>query len=339
MDNRSKRFFSRPQVVALALAVPLLGMGATSASAQWFGWDSALPPMQVERMIQASGYRLTGPVIRNGRVYLANVLGRDNDLERLVLDADDGRLLQRYRAGPMRRRFASGDWSDQPRPQPAEGFLDRLSDFVAPPRPPADFYGEEESQPFRAPPGAPTATGNEGARADEKANPNVILAPSPALEKPRAKPQQVKRKKPESTAVAQPTATPGDAKPATAPDITAPVRPDAAVEPTAPAPRVADTKAAPGPAPATAVAPPVVPAAKAPAPMPQTAVATPGPAPVTAVPAPVVPAAKAPAPMPQTAVATPGPAPATAVPAPVVPAVKAPAPKPAVNDVPVAPLE
>jgi hypothetical protein len=308
MDNRSKRFFSRPQVVALALAVPLLGMGATSASAQWFGWDSALPPMQVERMIQASGYRLTGPVIRNGRVYLANVLGRDNDLERLVLDADDGRLLQRYRAGPMRRRFASGDWSDQPRPQPAEGFLDRLSDFVAPPRPPADFYGEEESQPFRAPPGAPTATVNEVARADEKANPNVILAPSPALEKPRAKPQQVKRKKPESTAVAIPAATPGDAKP-TAPDMTAPVRSDAAVEPTAPAPRVADTKAAPGPAPATAVAPPVVPAAKAPAPMPQTAVATPGPAP------------------------------ATAVPAPAVLAPKSPAPKPAVNDVPVAPLE
>ena len=54
--------------------------------------------MQIERMVEASGYRLTGPVMRNGPVYLANVLGRENDRERLVIDARDGRLLQRYGA-------------------------------------------------------------------------------------------------------------------------------------------------------------------------------------------------------------------------------------------------
>lgn len=304
MDIVSKSLFSRPPVAALALAVALLGMGTSSASAQWFGWDPALPPMQVERMIQASGYRLTGPVIRNGSVYLANVLGREDDPERLVLDASDGRLLQRFRAGRARPRFASGDWSGQPRPQTSisDGFMDHLSDLVGPPRPPGDIYSDGGGEPFRPPLAAPATTLNEVAHADEGSSPHVILAPdrmpSPALEKPRLKPQ-VKRvvKKPETTAVALPAATPAEVKPAITPSVVAPVRSEAAVEPTVPTPQVADTKATPAPA--------------------------------TAVTAPIVAAPKPAAPLPQTAVATPV----------VAPTPKAPAPKPAVNDVPVSPLE
>jgi hypothetical protein len=48
---------------------------------------------EIERMMQASGYQLTGPIIRRGPVYLADVLGREDDSERLVIDAHDGRLL------------------------------------------------------------------------------------------------------------------------------------------------------------------------------------------------------------------------------------------------------
>ena len=54
-------------------------------------------------MVQASGYRLTGPVQRNGAVYLANVLGSQDDLERLVIDARTAASLQRYRASARRR--------------------------------------------------------------------------------------------------------------------------------------------------------------------------------------------------------------------------------------------
>src|SRR5579863_1475186 len=107
MKFRSSLSFPRASVAALALAASVLSLGATSASAQFlFGWDRALPPMQIERMVEASGYRLTGPVMRNGPVYLANVFGRDNDRERLVIDARDGRLLQRYGA-QARRQFVA----------------------------------------------------------------------------------------------------------------------------------------------------------------------------------------------------------------------------------------
>ena len=97
MNIRSNLLFPRASVAALALAASFLSLGATSAKAQlFFSWgDRAVSPMQVERMVEASGYRLTGPVMRNGPVYLANVLGRENDRERLVIDARDGRLLQR----------------------------------------------------------------------------------------------------------------------------------------------------------------------------------------------------------------------------------------------------
>jgi hypothetical protein len=279
MNIRPTSLFPLPKVAALALAAGLVSLGVSSASAQFFrwpSWDAPLSPGRVERMIEASGYRLTGPVIRNGPVYLANVLGRGDDRERLVIDARDGRLLERSPAGALGRPPAfARDWSRPPRERTEEALLDSDEDG-SPPRPPEVIYGGAGNTPWRLPPpdsGARPRTpqGDELARSDDSSgSPYVILAPpaaarEPALEKPRPKPQ-VRRKKPEPTPLAQPAATPADAKPtavaqppAANPTSNAAPPPQAASEP-APAPRVAETKTVAAPAaevvPAATAAPP-----------------------------------------------------------------------------------
>jgi hypothetical protein len=259
---QSRRIFSRPRAAALALAVSLVGLGASAAQAQLFNWDSALPRAQVERMIQASGYRLTGPIIRRGAVYLANVLGPRDDLERLIVDAGDGRVLQRFPA--VRRADLYGGWPGQP-PRPASmfGWLGGSGeDDAAAPRPPSDLDGETEGEPFRIAPARPPVV-KQVARTDDAAVPHVILAPigtpaatprAPLLEKPRPRPE-VKRKKFDGTPVAQPATTPGEGKPtpvaqpATAPAVATPVA-------AATAPHVAEGKAAFAPTTAAPVASP-----------------------------------------------------------------------------------
>jgi len=255
---RSKASFSRKGVAALALAASLAALQAGPAAAQWFrwpSWDSALSPGQVERMIGASGYRLTGPVQRSGPIYLANVLGRDDDLERLVIDARDGRLLQRYAVGQAGRRLAAtADWGTRPRIQtnPDDDWLDRDDD--SPPRPPGGILdGGGETAPRLLLPSQ-----GQVARGDDYSGPHVILAPpgaspEPPLERPKPKPQ-AKHKKPDATPLAQPAANPG---------APTPPRPDAAAEPAPAAPRVADTKTAPEPE-VVPAAPASKPAANAP---------------------------------------------------------------------------
>jgi hypothetical protein len=274
MNIRSKTLLanalsSRPRAATLAFAAALLWLGAPAAQAQWFSSDSALPATQVERMVQASGYRLTSPVIRNGPVYLADVLGREDDPERLVIEASSGRLLQRYRASARQQRFVANDyWSGQQRQRPAAGWFDREDDFapqrqqqpyaandwqrqqpaqsqggwfgrdeeVNPPRPPARI-GATGADGYRAQPTAPPrapAAGNV-ARADDGSAPYVILAPDSApgaREIPLEKPRlkpQVRRKKPEPSPVAQPAIVPNGAQPT---PVAQPAAGPAAVKPT-----------------------------------------------------------------------------------------------------------
>ena len=263
MNFRSNLSLPRASVAALALAAAVLSLGATSAKAQlFFNWDRALPPMQIERMVEASGYRLTGPVMRNGPVYLANVLGRDNDRERLVIDARDGRLLQRYGAQARRQFVAQGDWASRPRPR---GFMfdgGFESDDEGPaPRPPVGVYGDSETGLPRGPVLRTTPQSGQVARAEDPAarsgaavdssDPYVILAPPDvghAQDKAKPKPQ-AKHKKPDATPVAQPTTNPADVKPspvaAQPPSNPQPTAsPQAAVNPDA-APGVAAAKQEP----------------------------------------------------------------------------------------------
>jgi hypothetical protein len=282
MNIRSNLFFPRASVAALALAASFLSLGATSAKAQFFfSWgDRAVSPMQVERMVEASGYRLTGPVIRNGPVYLANVLGRENDRERLVIDARDGRLLQRYSAEARRQHYAAeGDWASRPGPRAYmfDGDFERDDDSPAP-RPPVDVYGDSRNGLLHGPFVRPAPQGSQVARTEDPAarsgpavdssDPYVILAPPDvghAADKAKPKPQ-AKHKKPDATPVAQPAANPADAKPAPVAALPpanpqAVVNPDAAT-PAAPAPRVEAAKPEPSnpqaaASPQAAISPPV----------------------------------------------------------------------------------
>jgi hypothetical protein len=284
MSIRSNLFLPRESAAALVLAASVLSLGATSAKAQFlFNWDRTVPPMEVERMVEASGYRLTGPVMRRGPVYLANVLGRDNDRERLVIDARDGRLLQRYGAEERRQYAASDDWSSRPRPRndTFDGGFERDDDGPAP-RPPAEVYGDS-GQLLHGPFVRPAPQGSQVARAEDPAgrpdaavdssDPYVLLAPPDVghtSDKAKPKPQ-AKHKKPDATPVAQPAANPADAKPAPVaaqpPANPQPANPQAAVSPeaatpAAPAPGVAAAKPEPSnPRPAAnpqaAITPPV----------------------------------------------------------------------------------
>src|SRR6202011_2638588 len=96
MNIRSVRLFPAPKAAALALAAGILALGATSADAQWLRWpgfDESVPAIEVARLLQESGYRLTAPIYRNGAVYVASVIGREDFPESLFIAALAGRLL------------------------------------------------------------------------------------------------------------------------------------------------------------------------------------------------------------------------------------------------------
>ena len=141
MSIRSKPLFSRATVAAIALFAALASMGSSPAYSQSSSSGSTLSPGQIQRIVEARGYQLTGPIVRRGRVYFADVVGQEDNAERLVIDARDGRLLRRSPGDPaVRRRVGNpDDWS------PVTRFFGALfgpPDDVAPlsPPPASDFY-------------------------------------------------------------------------------------------------------------------------------------------------------------------------------------------------------
>jgi hypothetical protein len=72
----------------------------TTAQAQifgMFGWS--LPPGQVQHMIASQGFRLAGPLFRNGRVYVVDVVDDRGVRQRLIIDAFSGDVLQAFVTG------------------------------------------------------------------------------------------------------------------------------------------------------------------------------------------------------------------------------------------------
>ncbi len=91
----------RPRSVALAGFLLLAPVGAAEAQfSRLFGWS--MPPNEVYHIIAAQGFRVTAPVYRNGRVFVADVVDPRGVHQRLIIDAFNGDILQAYRSGPIR---------------------------------------------------------------------------------------------------------------------------------------------------------------------------------------------------------------------------------------------
>ena len=295
LDNLSaaKRF---RQSIQLTAAIAALLAVAPAARAQGlFSLFSAPSPYDIERRLDASGYELTGPLVRRGNVWLADVVvsGR-GDPERLVIDPQSGRIIERFRIRPARWRqmpprdadMAPGymgaqngagpqnemppqapmspGWGGQNNPPPqnemgqgAWGGEPRPPADVGQPAPLRDQFARGDDPAGGA--GGPRTTSDLGAprATPDVGAPRATFDSGVPVDTQRPKPHEAKRKSPPvvSKAPAVSTASAGPAATAPAP---APVHQPAAATVAAPAPTSAVTaksESAPPPAPAKAPAP------------------------------------------------------------------------------------
>lgn len=235
--------FGRKPFATALIVGGLLALSVPAAHAQFFNFffhSDGLDAGEVQNMLEDRGLALVGPLHRNGGVYIADVEGQRGVRMRLIVDAQSGRIIQRFRVAS--RRYY-GDYGG--------------------PRPPAEVgEAESNSNPFSSASAAPPAVitfGQSIARTDDGAgSPNVLSVPNEDGAKLRPKPQQVKpHKKIELTPVPQ-----QPAQSATAP--TPEAKPPVHAEATAPAP-AAETRAVAAPMTAAQPAPAPHPAPSAPA--------------------------------------------------------------------------
>jgi hypothetical protein len=233
-----------------ALAVLLFAApGAANAQglfSMFGGGGNGPSSFEIERELAASGYELTGPMILRGDVYVADVIVRGEGPERLIVDPQSGRVLQRFRTRGDRWREAaapSDAWGDDPR-----GWTG--------PRPPADI------SPDAPPPdnwlrAAPTVTGPvvieppkaAPRKVEMKPKPNPAPASTPVanvVNPPVIQSSPAATAKPAAPALVKPAAEPSPAASATpapspSPSLQA-VKADAPVKAPASAPTPAKTK-------------------------------------------------------------------------------------------------
>ena len=191
-------------VAALAGGICSFGFAAP-ARAQLFGWYGYQPfeyredlsAGEVRGVLQRQGYRLTGPLMRNGRVLLADVVDPRGRSLRLIVDPGEGRILQ---------RFVNAD----PRTQPRDRNDDR--ERSAPTRP--DYSeqpqqrGEPAARPRRTTPKARVVTRKPAAKS------NAAQAPQEPVES-RSPPQA--NAAPQQPATAPPTVAAAPVAPRAAP--------------------------------------------------------------------------------------------------------------------------
>lgn len=252
--------------VALGAALILLGAAATPARAQFsFFGPSEASPQDIYETIADHGFRLVGPLYRNGRVYLADVVDRRQRRERLVIAAESGQIIQRFLVdlgGPDRRAPSVA----QPAPPRDDSFFSHLTrgwDDDAPPRPPLGLDGQgNEFMPSA--PLAPPPRRREPPRVVTRTETGPITPPAAvtATPLPSGTPQSAK---PDATTGSAPAGTPPTSGRGTTVS-TDPLRipgsrpADTAPKPT-PAAAVA-SKANPSPAPAASTPPAAAPQPK-----------------------------------------------------------------------------
>ena len=247
--------FGRKPLATALIAGGLIAFSAPAAHAQFFNFffhNEGLDAGDVQSMLEDRGLQLVAPLRRNGGVYIADVEGPRGGHFRLIVDAESGRVMQRFRLSAP--RF--------------------YSDYAGP-RPPADMNeadsnAQGQQGPFSSAPGAPPPAvitfGQSLARGEDASNgPNVLSVPEDNA-KTRPKPQvKQQHKKIELTPLPQPAQNAAPSAPA-ASDAKQPVHAEAAPAPSgaetkaaaAPAPAAPQPVAAPPPAPATAKAKPAI---------------------------------------------------------------------------------
>ena len=70
--------------------------GWGSGGGGWGGWGDTMGPSQIYNSITDRGFRVIGPMRRNGSVFVADVVDRRGRRERLIVAAADGEILQRF---------------------------------------------------------------------------------------------------------------------------------------------------------------------------------------------------------------------------------------------------
>jgi hypothetical protein len=242
---------------AAAAAVLLALPTAAPAPAQGlFFLFGSPPPDEIERRLAAAGYFVTGPLTLRGDVYVADVVVRGGGPERLVIDAQSGRIVERYRGRADRWREAAAP------PPSAWGDDQSLWDGPRPPNavgpgaaPPPDAFSPPRSSVLEAPKEAkpkivetkPKPTPKPTPVANVNNPPPAAVVPPPPAPKTTASP----------TVSSSPAAAPASPSPAPS-AAAAPTNPPPAAAPPSPPPSIeaakADTPSLAKPAPAAAPA-------------------------------------------------------------------------------------
>ena len=218
--------------VAMACTLP-----SSQAFAQFSFFSNDVSAQDVYDTIAEHGFRLAGPLMRNGNVYVADVIDRGRRRERLIISARNGQIVQRFFvdvSGSGRR----GPYADPPPARTArnsdedDGFFSRLTrgwGDDTPPRPPAgiDSAAPSEAVTPRLPPRRvvrPKSNDIEPRLATRKDDAPVTASPLPAPAPAAPQPSPVQTITPPAAAQPAPTVT-----------ATAPQPPAATTVPAAPA--------------------------------------------------------------------------------------------------------
>ena len=268
------------------LVALLCGVSAQPASAQFrFFGESEASTQDVYDTIANNGFRMAGPLMRNGEVYVADVIDRRQRRERLIISRSNGQIVQRFfvdlngRPGPYAAQPGYGYAA--PPPQRAPVARNDDSDFFsrivrgwgedAPPRPPGDIENGAASgavmppslpRPQRMTRPRPTDTEPRLAVRREEApitsRPLPVPAPAPSPVTPPVEKVAPAAEKPPVTSAPPTASTP----PTRATVVnTDPLRIPGQREPEAPKPTPAATVAAKQPAPVPAAVKPAPPKA------------------------------------------------------------------------------
>ena len=194
IDSQSAARMPRRFAHFAAAAAVLIALSPAAKAQGLFSFFGGGPsPYEIERQLDAGGYTLTGPMIRRGDVYVADVVIGRNDFERLMIDVETGRIVERFRVrSPHWRDADQGDWS--------QGEPDSWGSSA--PRPPVGL----DVRDTRA--GPPEWSRSQIVRGEDAAK------PPDQIKKPKPKSPDAKRTSAPPAAVAKATNPPASEKPA-----------------------------------------------------------------------------------------------------------------------------